>query len=167
MLINETWAKTNMARTHERARRRERPRMGVSFGHWKRTNLIAGLTRRGVIAPFVLPGPINRFAFETYVERVRVPKLWACDMVIMDNLSSHKAPSVKAMTRPPAQPCASFRPAAPTSFCGMTLSRLQAKLSRAAKRTVDRLWVIIGDIVDTFAPTECKNYFAAAGYNQN
>ena len=65
MFIDETWAKTNMACTHGRAPRGKRLHMGVPFGHWKTTTFVAGLTRRGMIAPFVLPDPINRIAFVT------------------------------------------------------------------------------------------------------
>ena len=70
MFINETWTSTNVARTHGRCRRGERPRVGVLHGQWKTTAFVAGLTTRGMIAPFVLDGPVNRNAFETYVERV-------------------------------------------------------------------------------------------------
>jgi transposase len=69
VFIDETWASTSMARTHGRCRRGERLRVGVPHGHWKTTTFIAGLTTRGMIAPFVLDGPINRSAFETYLER--------------------------------------------------------------------------------------------------
>jgi len=65
VFIGETWAKTNMVRTHGRARRDERLCRGVPFGHWKATTFVAGLTRRGMIAPFVLPDPINRTALKT------------------------------------------------------------------------------------------------------
>jgi DDE superfamily endonuclease len=73
VFIDETWAKTNMARTHGRARRGERLRVGVPHGHWKTTTVVAALTLRGMIGPFVLSGPINRDAFEAYVERVLDP----------------------------------------------------------------------------------------------
>jgi transposase len=71
--------------------------MSVPHGHWKTTTLVAGLRRDGIVAPFVLDGPINRRRFEAYVERVLVPDLRAGDIVIMDNLSSHKAPSVRQL----------------------------------------------------------------------
>jgi hypothetical protein len=79
-----------MARTHGRCRRGERVRVGIPHGHWKTTTFVAGLTTRGMIAPFVLDGPINRLAFETNAERVLVPELRQGDVVVMDNLSSHK-----------------------------------------------------------------------------
>ena len=85
VFIDETWASTSMARTRGRCRRGERLRVGVPHGHWKTTTFIAGLTTRGMIAPFVLDGPINRSAFETYVERVVVPELRQGDIVVMDN----------------------------------------------------------------------------------
>jgi transposase len=97
VFIDETWASTNMARTHGRRRRGERLRVGVPHGHWKTTTFVAGLTTRGMIAPFVLDGPINRNAFETYVERVLVPELRKGDVVVMDNLSSHKGPKVRQL----------------------------------------------------------------------
>jgi hypothetical protein len=95
VFIDETWASTNMARTHGRCRRGERLRVGIPHGHWKTTTFVAGLTTRGMIAPFVLDGPINRLAFETYVERVLAPELQHGDVVVMDNLSSHKGQKVR------------------------------------------------------------------------
>lgn len=97
VFIDETWAKTNMARTHGRAPRGERLRAAVPHGHWNTTTFVAGLTLRGMTSPFVLSGPINRAAFETYVEKVLVPELRPGDIVIMDNLSSHKGPRVRSM----------------------------------------------------------------------
>jgi hypothetical protein len=95
VFIDETWASTNMARRYGRAFRGQRLRVGVPHGHWKTTTFIAGLRASGLVAPFVLDGPINRDAFETYVARVLVPELQEGDVVIMDNLSSHKGPRVR------------------------------------------------------------------------
>jgi hypothetical protein len=88
VFIDETWAKTNMARTHGRCRRGERLRMGMPHGHWRTTTFVGALTLRGMIAPFVLSGPINRNAFEAYVEQVLVPELRPGDIVIMDKATS-------------------------------------------------------------------------------
>jgi DDE superfamily endonuclease len=85
VFIDETWASTNMARTHGRCQRGERLRAAVPHGHWKTTTCVAALTRHGIIAPWVLDGPINRDAFETYVEKVLVPELPQDAIVIMDN----------------------------------------------------------------------------------
>ena len=92
VFIDETWASTNMARRHGWAPRGELLRVSVPHGHWKTTTFTAGLALRGMIAPFVLDWPINRSAFESYVEQVLVPKLRQGDTVIMDDLSSHKGP---------------------------------------------------------------------------
>jgi DDE superfamily endonuclease len=86
-----------MTRTHGRAPRGERLRMAVPHGHWKTTTLVAGLGSGGVVAPWVLDGPINGGAFVTYVGKVLVPELKRGDIVIMDNLSSHKRPQVRAL----------------------------------------------------------------------
>jgi transposase len=86
-----------MARTHGRAPRGQRLRVGVPHGHWETTTVVAALTLRGTIAPFVLSGPINREAFEAYLERVLVPELRPGDVVAMDTLSSHKGPKVRAL----------------------------------------------------------------------
>ena len=96
VFIDETWASTNMARRYGRAPRGERLRAGVPHGHWKTTTFVAGLRRTGMVAPWVLDGPMNGDAFTTYVTRVLVPELAPGDVVIMDNLSSHKAPAVRA-----------------------------------------------------------------------
>jgi hypothetical protein len=96
VFIDETWASTNMARRYGRCRRGQRLRAGIPFGHWKTTTFTAGLRRSGMVAPWVLDGPMNADAFLTYVSRVLVPELSRGDVVIMDNLSSHKAPAVRA-----------------------------------------------------------------------
>ena len=83
VFIDETWASTNMARRHGRAPRGQRLRVSVPHGHWKTTTFVAGLRTNGLIAPFVLDGPINRDAFEIYGERVLVPDLRPGDVVIM------------------------------------------------------------------------------------
>ena len=86
-----------MARLRGRAPKGERLRMGIPHGHWKTTTLVAGLRLDGIAAPFVLDGPINRDAFETYVARVLVPEVRPGDIVVMDNLSSHKGPRVREL----------------------------------------------------------------------
>ncbi len=96
VFIDETWASTNMARRYGRCRRGQRLRSAVPHGHWKTTTFIAGLRLTGIVAPMVLDGPINGRSFQTYVDRVLVPDLRPGDIVIMDNLGSHKGPGVQA-----------------------------------------------------------------------
>ena len=155
-----------MARTHGRCRRGERLRIGVPHGHWKTTTFIAGLTTRGMIAPFVLDGPINRSAFETYVERVLVPELRQGDIVVMDNLSSHKGPKVREMIEAAGASLLFLPPYSPDfNPIENAFAKLKALLRKAAERTVDGLWATIGLLIDLFEPIECQNYFAAAGYD--
>jgi transposase len=166
VFIDETWASTNMARTHGRCRRGERLRVGVPHGHWKTTTFIAGLTTRGMIAPFVLDGPINRSAFETYVERVLAPELRQGDIVVMDNLSSHKGPKVREMVEAAGATLLYLPPYSPDfNPIENAFAKLKALLRKAAERTVEGLWAAVGRLIDLFEPIECRNYFAAAGYN--
>jgi len=155
-----------MARTHGRCRRGERLRVGVPHGHWKTTTVIAGLTTRGMVAPVVLDGPINRDAFETYVERILVPELRRGDIIVMDNLSSHKGPRVRAMIEAAGASLLYLPPYSPDfNPIENAFAKLKALLRKAAERTVDGLWSAIGRFVDLFEPGECRNYFAAAGYD--
>jgi transposase len=155
-----------MGRTHGRAPRGERLRLGFPHGHWKTTTFVAGLTLRGMIAPFVLNGPINRDAFETYVEKVLVPELRPGSVVVMDNLSSHKGPRARQLVEAAGASLLFLPPYSPDfNPIENAFARLKALLRKAAERTVDGLWAAIGRIVGTFSPTECANYFAAAGYD--
>ena len=166
VFIDETWASTNMTRTHGRCRRGERLSVGVPHGHWKTTTFIAGLTTKGMVAPFVLDGPINRSAFETYVERVLALELKPGDIVVMDNLSSHRGPKVREMVAAAGASLLFLPPYSPDfNPIENAFAKLKALLRKAAERTVDGLWSVIGRFVDRFEPNECRNYFAAAGYD--
>jgi transposase len=165
VFIDETWASTNMARTRGRAPRGERLRASIPHGHWKTTTFVAGLRQSGMMAPMVLDGPINGVAFQAYVDHVLVPELRQGDIVVMDNLSSHKGAGVRAAIEaagayllylPPYSP--DFNP------IENAFSKLKALLRAAAERTVEGLWDAIGRCLDCFKPAECVNYFKAAGY---
>ena len=164
VFIDETWAKTNMMRTHGRAPRGQR--LGGALGHWRTSTFVAGLTLRGMIATFVLDGPINRRAFETYVEKVLVPELRSGDIVIMDNLSSHKGPGVRQSIEAAGAEIHFLPPYSPDfNPIEMAFAKLKAMLRKTAERIVEDLWFTIGKIIETFAPDECRNYFNAAGYD--
>ena len=155
-----------MARRHGWAPRGQRLRVGVPHGHWKTTTFVAGLTLRGLVAPFVLDGPINRVAFETYVEKVLVPDLRTGDVVVMDNLSSHKGPRVREMIERAGASLLYLPPYSPDfNPIENAFAKLKALLRKAAERTVDGLWAAIGRLIDAFTPQECANYFTAAGYD--
>jgi len=155
-----------MTRSHGRCRKGERLRMGYPHGHRKTTTLVAGLRMTGMVAPMVLDGPINGDWFEAYVTQVLIPALRSGDVVIMDNLSSHKRASVrerieaagaKLMFLPPYSP--DFNP------IEKAFSRLKAMLRKIGERTVHGLWDLIGKLVDIFQPDECANYFSSCGYD--
>ena len=138
----------------------------MPHGHWKTTTFVAGLRLSGIVAPFVLDGAINRIAFETYVEKVLVPELKPGDIVVMDNLSSHKGPQVKAMIEAVGASLLYLPPYSPDfNPIENAFAKLKALLRKAAARTVQGLWAAIGRLIDTFTPAECANYFAAAGYD--
>lgn len=155
-----------MARRYGRCRRGDRLRVGVPHGHWKTTTFVGALTLRGIVAPFVLDGAINRDAFETYVGKVLVPELRPGDIVVMDNLSSHKGPYVRQMIEAAGAELRYLPPYSPDfNPIENAFAKLKALLRKAAERTVDGLWAAIARIIDLFPPAECAAYFIAAGYD--
>jgi transposase len=138
----------------------------VPHGHWKTTTFVGALTLRGFIAPFVLDGPINRVAFETYVAKVPVPELRQGDIVVMDNLSSHKGPNVRTLIEAAGAELHYLPPYSPDfNPIENAFAKLKAHLRKAGERTVTGLWTAIGRTIDLFTPAECANYFTAAGYD--
>ena len=155
-----------MARRYGRAPKGERLRAAVPHGHWKTTTFVAGLRSDGIVAPFVLDGPINRAAFETYLARVLVPELRPGDVVIMDNLSSHKGPRVREMIEAAGASLRYLPPYSPDfNPIENAFAKLKALLRKAAERTISGLWDAIGRLIDLFTPNECANYLANAGYD--
>ena len=166
VFIDETWASTNMARTHGRAPRGQRLRAAIPHGHWKTTTFVAGLRTCGMVAPMVLDGPINGEFFQAYVDQVLVPELRPGDVVVMDNLGSHKGPGVKEAIEAVGASLLYLPPYSPDfNPIENAFAKLKAMLRKASERTIDGLWTAIGRIIETFTPTECANYFAAAGYD--
>jgi transposase len=157
-----------MARSHGRARRGERLRMGFPHGHRKTTTLVAGLRTSGMVAPMVLDGPINGDWFEAYVAQVLVPELRPGDVVIMDNLSSHKRTVVRERIEAAGAALLFLPPYSPDfNPIEKAFSRLKAMLRKAGERTVSGLRDLIGKLVDIFQPTECANHFSSCGYDAN
>ncbi len=122
VFIDETWASTKMARTCGRAPRGERLRAAIPHAHWKTTTFVAGLRSTGMIATLVLDGPINGIAFQAYVEQVLVPELNRGDVVVMDNLSSHKGTTVRTAIEAAGASLLYSRPTVPTSIRSRTPS---------------------------------------------
>ncbi|WP_281023717.1 IS630 family transposase [Minwuia sp. IMCC3009] len=165
IFIDETAASTKMARLRGRSPRGERCRAAVPHGHWKTTTFTAGLRLGGMAALMLLDGPMNGDAFRAYAEQVFAPELRLGDVVVMDNLPSHKvngirqaieAAGARLLFLPPYSP--DFNP------IEMAFSKLKALLRKAAARTIDELWDTIANCIKAFSPDECRNYFQAARY---
>jgi transposase len=155
-----------MARRCGRSRKGERLRAGIPHGHWKTTTFVAGLRLTGMVAPLVLDGPINREAFHAYVNQVLVPELTSGDIVVMDNLGSHKGPAVRDAIEAAGATLLYLPPYSPDfNPIENAFAKLKALLRKASERTVDDLWDAIADLIDRFTPQECANYFKAAGYD--
>jgi transposase len=156
-----------MTRSHGRCARGERLRMGFPHGHRKTTTLVAGLRMTGMVAPMVLDGPINGDWFEAYVAQVLVPELRPGDVVIMDNLSSHKRDAVRERIEAAGATLRFLPPYSPDfNPIEKAFSRLKAMLRKIGERTVSGLWDLIGSLVDIFQPRECANYFSSCGLTQ-
>lgn len=153
-----------MTRLRGRAPKGQRLRASAPFS-WQSETFIAGLRRDELVAPMVINGPMNRKIFEAYVETQLAPTLQRGDVVILDNLSSHKSPvAEKAIKERGAWML--FLPAYSPDLnpIEMAFSKLKAHLRKKAARTIEDLWQAIGEICDLYTPEECFNYFAAAGY---
>lgn len=163
--IDETATNTKMTRLRGRAKRGECLRASVPFGHWGTQTFIAGLRCDELVAPWVLNGPMNRAAFDTYIETQLVPVLQKGDVVILDNLSSHKSEKAAAMLREKGAWFLFLPPYSPDlNPIEMAFSKLKAHLRRTGARTIEALWRAVGEICDLFEPQECWNFFKAAGY---
>ncbi len=165
IFIDETWLNTKMARLRGRAPRGERLRAGVPHGHWRTTTFVAGLRLSGMDAPMVIDGPITSESFLAYVRQVLVPTLRPGDVVIMDNLGSHKAPAVREAIGAAGASLRFLPPYSPDfNPIENAFAKLKALLRKIAARTRDTLWAAVGAAIDAFTPDECRNYFTAAGY---
>ncbi len=166
VFLDETGASTKMARRHGRALRGQRLRASVPHGHWKTTTFIGGLRLSGMTAPMVLDGPMTGGWFVAYVEQVLVPTLRPGDIVILDNLAAHKNAAARQAIEAAGASVRFLPPYSPDlNPIENAFAKLKALLRKAAARTIDHLWAAIAAAIDTFSPTECANYFAAAGYD--
>jgi transposase len=137
----------------------------VPHGHWKTTTFTGALRVGGMTAPMVLDGPMNRAAFQAYIEQVLVPTLRRGDTVIMDNLPAHKGSDVRRAIEAAGATLRYLPPYSPDiNPIENAFAKLKAILRRAAARTIDHLWDAIRNALPQFTPNECANYFTAAGY---
>lgn len=167
IFLDETSVNTKFYRLRGRAKCGERLRACGPMGGWQTQTFIAGLRADEMIAPWVLSGPMNKTAFETYIETQLAPLLNPGDVVILDNLFSHK--SAKAARCLKQVGCwFLFLPAYSPDLnpIEMAFSKLKAHLRRVGARTIDDLHDAMASILGLFSPEECSNYFTAAGYDR-
>jgi transposase len=166
VFVDETWASTALSRRYGRAPVGERLVGPVPHGHWKTTTFVAGLRVGGMTAPMVIDGAMNGDLFVAYVEQVLVPALRPGDVVVMDNLSSHKRVGVRRAVAGAGGTVVYLPPYSPDlNPIEQAFAKLKALLRKAEERTVEGLWSFLGRSLDLFAPQECRNYFRHGGYN--
>lgn len=154
-----------MTRSHGRCAKGQRLVAKVPHGHWRTLTFLAALRADRIDAPCVLDGPVNARSFRAYVEQFLVPTLKPGDIVIMDNLGSHKGAPVRRAIRAAKAKLFFLPPYSPDlNPIEQLFAKLKTLLRKADERTVEDTWRRIGTILDQFTPTECANYLVNAGY---
>jgi transposase len=165
VFIDETWTKTNMAPLRGWAPRGKRLVAKVPHRRWKTTTFVAALRLDRIDAPWLLEGPIDGESFRTYVERVLVPTLRKGDIVIMDNLGSHKGKAVRDLIRAAGAKLFFLPKYSPDlNPIEQVFAKLKHLLRKAAARTIESICTAIGEILGAFTAEECANYFRNSGY---
>jgi transposase len=136
----------------------------VPYGHWNTMTFIAALRHDRIEAPWLLDGPINGEKFRLYVERVLVPTLCRGDLVIMDNLASHKGRAVRQAIRRAGARLFLLPKYSPDLNPIEVFAKLKHLLRKAAARTREAVCTAIGQLLGTYTPDECSNYFRNSGY---
>lgn len=165
VFLDETATATNMARPRGRCLRGMRLIGRVPQAHWETLTFVAGLRRDGIVAPFVIAGPMNGETFLTYIQQCVVPRLKPGETVIIDNLKAHKVAGVREAIEA-AGATLLFLPRYSPDLdpIEMAFAKLKALLSKAAERSVSRLRHKIASLIPSFSAPECANYFNHAGY---
>jgi transposase len=165
VFIDETWVKTNMAPLRGWGPRGERLRAHVPHGHWKTLTFIAALRSDRLEAPWVIDGPINGELFTLYVEKVLAPTLAEGDIVILDNLGSHKGQAARRAIRAAGAHLLFLPPYSPDlNPIEQLFAKLKHLIRKAEPRTIEATWRKLGDLLDLFSPAECASYLKNAGY---
>ena len=163
--IDETSLKTNMAKTTGWSLCGARLVDHAPFGHWKTQTFLAALRHDRLDAPWVIDGPINREIFDRYIETQLAPTLHKGDVVILDNLATHRSPRATAILKDIGAWFLFLPPYSPDlNPIEMAFAKLKALIRKAAARTYDQLWKAVGQVCDLFKEEECYNFFKAAGY---
>lgn len=165
VFVDETWIKTNMAPIRGWGQKGKRLGGYAPQGHWRTLTFLAALRADALTAPCVFDGPINGRSFHAWVEQQLVPTLKAGDIVILDNLGSHKSAAVRQAIRAAGARLWFLPPYSPDlNPIEQTFAKIKHWMRSAQKRTVEDTWRHIGLLVGTIGPTECANYLANAGY---
>jgi len=163
--IDETSLKTNMTKTTGWSPKGARLIDHAPFGHWKTQTFIAALRHDRLDAPWVIDGAMNGELFDLYVKTQLAPTLQSGDVIILDNLSSHKSPTAADALNAVGAWFLFLPPYSPDlNPIEMAFAKLKALIRRAAARTYDDLWQAVGHVCDLFTEEECYNFFNAAGY---
>jgi transposase len=165
VFIDETWVKTNMAPLRGWGPRGQRLEARVPHGHWKTLTFVAALRVDRIDAPWVIDGPINGELFTLYAEKVLAPTLAPGDVVILDNLGSHKGKAARRVIRAAGAHLLFLPPYSPDlNPIEQLFAKLKHLVRNAEPRTVDATWRKIGNLLDAFSPAECANYLRNSGY---
>jgi transposase len=166
IFIDETWAKTNMTRLHGRCPLGQRLVAKVAHGHWKTLTFVAGLRCDGIVAPCVFDQPINAVSFLAWVIQFLVPTLRRGDVVVMDNLASHKGAAVRRAIRAAGALLIFLPPYSPDlNPIEQAFSKLKTLLRKENARTREQIETCIRDLLAKITTKECANYFTDAGYS--
>ena len=137
------------------------------FGHWNTMTFVAALRHDRIVAPWLLDGPMNGERFRVHVEQILVPTLTPDDLVIMDNLSSHKGPAVRRAIRRAGAKLVRLPKCSPDlNPIEQVFAKLKHLLRKAAARTSDAVCATIGTLLVTYASQECANHLKHSGYNR-
>jgi transposase len=151
-----------------RSRRGQRLVGSAPFGHWNTSTFLAGLRHDRIVAPLVLDGAINGRSFRAYIEQFLAPTLSPGDIVVADNLGSHKVSGVREAIEARGASLLFLPPYSPDlNPIEHVFAKLKTLIRRAEPRTRERLWTSIGSSLDRFEPAECRNYLASSGYGQS
>ena len=154
-----------MTRLRGRALRGTRVVAAVPHGHWKTTTLVAALDTHGVRCSMTLDGPVNGAAFEAFVAHVLVPTLRPGDLVVMDNLSSHKGTRTAELIRAAGADLVYLPPYSPDlNPIELAFSKIKQALRSLACRTVDQLWSCTQSVLDLITPADAHAFFRHCGY---
>ena len=165
VFIDETWTKTNMAPLRGWGPRGQRLPAKVSHGHWTTMTFLGALRHDRLTAPWLIDGPINGDTFRLYVNEVLIPTLQPGDIVVLDNLGSHKSSLVRRSLRAAGAKLFFLPKYSPDlNPIEMFFSKLKHGLRKAAARSRDAVYSAIADLLPTLKPAECANFFVKAGY---